>query len=62
MIDTLVIARDLKKRGLITPIDCKQTTLAAYFGISYEAHTATTDTEALMQIYKRMRALDPKLI
>lgn len=62
IIDTLTVARDLKKRGLINPPDCKQETLAKYFNIDYIAHSATSDTEALLLIYKKMRALDPKLI
>lgn len=62
IIDTLKIARDLNKRGLIKTDNCKQETLAAYFKIDYIAHSATSDTEALLLIYKKMRALDPKLI
>lgn len=62
VIDTLAIARDLNKRGLITTANNKQETLAAYFGIVYDAHSAHADVEALLQIYKKMRRLDPKLI
>lgn len=62
IIDTLAIARDLNKRGLISTANNKQETLAAYFGIQYDAHSAHADVEALLEIYKQMRRLDPKLI
>lgn len=62
IIDTLTIARNLKKMGKINPIDCKQTTLAQYFHIEYNAHAALNDVKALIQIYREMRKLDPKLI
>lgn len=62
IIDTLQIARDLNKSGKISTVDCKQPTLAQYFGIVYDAHEALNDVTALIQIYKKMRALDPRLM
>lgn len=63
-IDVLKIARDLKKRGLLEGADLvnlKQPTLAAHFGINYEAHDAINDVRCLVEIYRRLRALDPRL-
>lgn len=62
IIDTLQIARALKKAGKITTINEKQATLAEYFGIKYNAHNAIDDVECLVRIYRKMRMLDPKLI
>ena len=51
IIDTLTIARDLAKKGRILVLNCKQETLAEYFGIKYNAHSALNDVRALIQIY-----------
>jgi len=61
-IDTLTIARALNKAGKITTPDCKQTTLAEYFNIKYNAHSAIEDVKALVNVYRMMRKLDSKLI
>jgi DNA polymerase III alpha subunit (gram-positive type) len=62
IIDTLQIARELNKSGKIKTADCKQETLARYFGIKYDAHEALNDVKALVQIYMKMRELDPHLM
>jgi DNA polymerase III epsilon subunit family exonuclease len=62
IIDTLQIARELNKNGKIKTTDCKQETLARYFGIQYDAHEALNDVKALTQIYMKFRELDPRLM
>jgi DNA polymerase III epsilon subunit family exonuclease len=62
VIDTLQIARDLNKSGKIKTKDCKQQTLAEYFGIHYDAHEACADVAALTKIYMKFRELDPRLM
>jgi DNA polymerase III epsilon subunit-like protein len=57
IIDTLKLARSLKKTGKLHSEDCKQTTLAQYFGINYEAHSAIEDTKALIKVYSKMQEL-----
>lgn len=57
MIDTLQIARQLTKEGKLPVLNHKQVTLAAYYGIVYEAHRAGEDIRALIQIYKKMTTL-----
>ena len=54
VIDTLVLARKMNKEGTIHTENNKQTTLAAYFNISYEAHSAIEDVKALIKIYNKM--------
>lgn len=54
IIDTLSYARQLKKKGLLNAENLKQTTIGAYFGIQYEAHSALSDVRALINIYKKM--------
>ena len=58
IIDTLAMARNLNKSGKISTENCQQPTLAAYFHIDYEAHSAINDVEALIKIYQKMLALN----
>ena len=55
IVDTLVLARQLKKQNLINVENCKQTTIASYFNIDYTAHSALSDVRALIQIYEKMK-------
>lgn len=57
IVDTLSIARQLVKSGTISVANCKQPTLAEYFGIEYEAHSALEDVRALQQLYSKIIAL-----
>ena len=54
IIDTLALARELKKNNLIQVDNCKQETLARYFNIDYDAHSAIEDVQALVKIYQKM--------
>ena len=54
IIDTLALARDLNKRKIISTENNKQETLAKYFGVVYNAHSAIEDVKALIQIYYKM--------
>ena len=58
IVDTLARARELNKQGMIKTDNCKQPTIAAYFGIQYEAHSAIEDVKALIQIYNKMNHLE----
>ena len=58
IIDTLALARDMNKQGQISTSDCKQPTLAKYFGIDYVAHSALEDVKALIKIYDKMTHLE----
>ena len=51
IIDTLHIARDLAKKGRIYTINHRQETLAEFFGIKYNAHSAIDDVMALIKLY-----------
>ena len=53
-IDTLKFVKslELKRKGFI--VDEKQTTLAEYIGLSYNAHRALDDVEALYKILKEL--------
>ena len=57
-IDTLKIARQVKApTTMVTPTGApsyKQQSIAAGYGISYQAHSAIEDVKALIQIYNRM--------
>jgi DNA polymerase III epsilon subunit-like protein len=44
----------MNKAGLIKTENNKQPTLAAYYGIQYEAHSAIEDVKALIKIYNKM--------
>jgi DNA polymerase-3 subunit alpha (Gram-positive type) len=54
IIDTLSLARKMKKEGKISVENCKQITLGQYYGINYDAHSALADTRALIKIYNKM--------
>lgn len=54
IVDTLTLARQMNKAGLIKTENNKQPTLAAYYGIQYEAHSAIEDVKALIKIYNKM--------
>ena len=54
IVDTLALARQLNKVGAIHTENNKQPTLAAYYGIQYEAHSAIEDVKALIKIYNKM--------
>ena len=54
VIDTLAYARQLKKKGVLRTENLKQPTIAAFYGISYEAHSALSDVRALIKIYQKM--------
>lgn len=58
IIDTLAIAKQMNKAGLIRTENNKQPTLAAYYNISYEAHSAIEDVKALIKIYNKMTATE----
>lgn len=58
IIDTLALARQLNKSGKISVDNCQQQTLAAYFNIQYEAHSAIEDVNALIKIYEAMQKLN----
>lgn len=59
VIDTLKLARDLKPE--VTDLTAqgrpsyKQTALAKFYGIQYQAHSAIFDVKALIQIYEKMQ-------
>ena len=55
--DTLGAARSLVKAGKIIVPNCRQETLADYFGIRYSAHSALEDVKALVEIYKKIQKL-----
>lgn len=52
IVDTLALARQYKKSGKLNVPNLQQPTIAEYFGIEYEAHTAIEDIHALEKIYK----------
>ena len=56
--DTLSIARQLNKQGKINIPNFQQPTLATYFNIQYNAHSAIEDVKALIQIYKNFNNLN----
>lgn len=58
IVDTLAMARNLNKAGKISTENCQQPTLAAYFNIQYDAHSAINDVEALIKLYQKMIALN----
>lgn len=60
IIDTLSLARQMKKSGLLNLANLKQTTLAEHFNITYQAHSALEDVKALILIYNKMIDYKPK--
>lgn len=72
-LDLMKVVRGMEKRGLLqlkdfcrtkglTKLSVKQTIVAEYFGISYEAHDALNDCRALKDIYLRLRNIDFNLM
>ncbi len=57
-LDTLTMARALKKRGLLRVDSCSLVALRAHFGVGHTAHRATGDVAATIDIYRRLRALE----
>lgn len=57
-LDTLTLARSLKKRGLLRVDSCSLVALRAHFGVGHTAHRATGDVAATIEIYRRLRALE----
>ena len=55
---TLSIARQLAKQGKISVENFQQPTLAKYFNIQYDAHSAIEDVKALIEIYKNFNNLN----
>ena len=60
-IDTLALARQLKKKGDLVAENLKQPTLAAFYNIDYTAHCALDDTKALVQLYFKMTGTTPNI-
>lgn len=53
-VDTLQLSRQLSKQGKINVPNHQQPTLASYFGITYQAHSAIEDVKALIKIYEAL--------
>lgn len=51
-LDMMKYGRQLRKEGKTE--NYRQTTIAAYFGIAYDAHSAIEDVKALIQIYEKL--------
>jgi DNA polymerase III subunit alpha, Gram-positive type len=66
VIDTLKLARDLKPA--VTDLTAqgrpsyKQTSLAKFYGITYQAHSAIYDVKALIEIYEKMKEVQKESI
>lgn len=54
IVDTLKIARQMSKDGKISVPNHKQPTIAQFFNLDYEAHSAIEDVLANRKIYKKM--------
>lgn len=54
LVDTLTIARKMVKDKVLPISNCKQPTIAEYFEIGYDAHSALEDVRALEQIYNKL--------
>lgn len=54
IIDTLHLSRKLSKEGKIAVANHQQTTLANFYGIEYQAHSAIEDVKALIKLYEKM--------
>ena len=50
--DMMTYGRQLKKEG--KTINYKQTTVAEFLGIEYDAHSAIEDVTALIKIYEKL--------
>lgn len=57
-LDTLSMAKALKKRGMLRVDSCGLVSLRAHFGVGHTAHRATGDVAATIEIYRRLRALE----
>lgn len=57
IIDTLVLSRQLSKANKITVENHKQPTLAEFFNIEYQAHSAIEDVRTLIKIYQKLKNL-----
>lgn len=53
-VDTLIEAKKLRLKENGKVPDYKQTTLAAFFGITYQAHRAITDVEACIKLWESL--------
>lgn len=66
VIDTLKLARDLKPAvTMLTPQgrpSYKQSSLANFYGIEYQAHSAIFDVKALILIYEKMKEVQKESI
>ena len=66
VIDTLKMARDLKPA--VTDLTAqgrpsyKQTSLAKFYGINYQAHSAIFDVKALILIYEKMKQVQKESV
>jgi len=54
IVDTLYICRRMTKEGKLDVENHKQVTLAAHFGIEYQAHSALDDVKAWIEIYEAL--------
>ena len=54
IVDTLYICRAMTKAGKLDVENHKQVTLAAHFGIEYQAHSALDDVKAWIKIYEAL--------
>lgn len=55
IIDTYQLAKQYKKDGkIVGTSNLRQPTLAEYYGVDYEAHSAIEDVGALIKIYEAM--------
>lgn len=54
IVDTLQLARAKTKAGDLPVVNHKQPTLAVFYNIEYQAHSAIEDVKALIQIYEKM--------
>ena len=54
--DTITLAVAAKVKGLIKPENFKLATLAAEFGIQFDAHDALADVRATRQVWQRLSA------
>lgn len=57
LLDTIKIARDLKKRKICKFDKVNQPAIAKYFNIEYDAHNSLNDVRALIKIYYKFLEL-----
>ena len=58
VIDTMKIARDLKKKKIFAFEKVNQPYLADFFGINYQAHNALEDVRTLIKLYYKFAEFD----